>query len=108
MEELDIRNLAITDPRAFLDQFPEGAILGEIQRAPQLLSYIQSRVDLKEEKGFYFLTGSHQLQLQEAITQSLAGRTAILTLLRDVEQSINSIKLINYKHTTKVIKDQIL
>ncbi|MGD2169471.1 MAG: ATP-binding protein [Chlamydiota bacterium] len=81
LEELDTRNLAISDPRGFLDLYPEGAILDEIQRAPQLLSYIQARVDEKEQKGIYFLTGSHQLELQQAITQSLAGRTALLTLL---------------------------
>lgn len=81
LEELDTRNLAISDPRGFLDQYPEGAILDEIQRAPQLLSYIQVKVDAREKKGLYFLTGSHQLELYQAITQSLAGRTALLTLL---------------------------
>lgn len=81
LEELDTRNLALSDPRAFLKQYPEGAILDEIQRAPDLLSYIQTIVDEKEIKGMYCLTGSHQLALHEAITQSLAGRSALLTLL---------------------------
>lgn len=81
LEYPDIRALAFKDPRGFLDQFPNGAILDEIQRVPQLLSYIQPLVDKKDQKGMFILTGSHQLELQEAISQSLAGRTAILTLL---------------------------
>lgn len=81
LEYPDVRALAISDPRRFLEQFPDGAILDEIQRAPQLLSYIQPLVDARPEKGLFILTGSHQLELQEAVSQSLAGRTAILTLL---------------------------
>lgn len=81
LEEIDTRNLAISDPREFLGQLPNGAVLDEIQRAPQLLSYIQVIVDNLEKKGMFILTGSHQLELQEAVSQSLAGRTAILHLL---------------------------
>lgn len=81
LEFPDVRAAALGDPRRFLQQFPDGAILDEIQRAPELLSYIQPLVDEKEKKGVFILTGSHQLELQEAITQSLAGRTALLTLL---------------------------
>jgi predicted AAA+ superfamily ATPase len=81
LEEIDVRNLAISDPRNFLAQFETGAILDEIQRAPQLLSYIQSLVDSKDIKGMFILTGSHQMELHQAVSQSLAGRTAILTLL---------------------------
>lgn len=81
LEFPDIRTMALKDPRAFLEQFPSGAILDEIQRAPELLSYIQPLVDEKDQKGMFILTGSHQLELQAAISQSLAGRTALLTLL---------------------------
>lgn len=81
LEDLDVRQLAESDPRAFLEKFPEGAILDEIQRQPSLLSYIQSIVDEKDLKGMFILTGSHQLALHESISQSLAGRTAILKLL---------------------------
>ncbi len=81
LEALDTRQLAMSDPRGFLDQYPQGAILDEIQKTPELLSYIQVIVDQKEMKGMFILTGSHQLELHQAITQSLAGRTAILTLL---------------------------
>lgn len=81
LEFPDIRSMAIKDPRGFLEQFSEGAILDEIQRVPELLSYIQPLVDEKDQKGMFILTGSHQLEIQEAISQSLAGRTALLTLL---------------------------
>ncbi len=81
LEDLDIRNLAKSDPRGFLEQFPEGGIIDEIQRVPELLSYIQNIVDNSEVKGLFILTGSHQMELNQAITQSLAGRTALLTLL---------------------------
>ncbi len=80
LEAPDVRQLAIVDPRAFLNQFPEGAVLDEIQRAPELLSYIQTIVDGRNVNGLFILTGSHQLSLHEAITQSLAGRTALLNL----------------------------
>lgn len=81
LELLNTRNLALTDPQGFLDEYPEGAIIDEIQRAPDLLSYIQVIVDEKQKKGMFILTGSHQLSLHHAISQSLAGRTALLKLL---------------------------
>jgi predicted AAA+ superfamily ATPase len=81
LEAIDTRELALSDPRGFLDQYPDGAILDEIQRAPGLLSYIQVIVDKQDQKGMFILTGSHQLELHQAISQSLAGRTALLTLL---------------------------
>lgn len=82
LEPPDIRALVTQDPRAFLSQYPKGAILDEIQRTPTLLSYIQTIVDEdSSKKGLFILTGSHQLELHQAITQSLAGRTALLTLL---------------------------
>lgn len=80
LEAPDTREIALSDPRRFLGSYPQGAILDEIQRAPQLLSYIQLIVDQNPEKGQFILTGSHQLELHQAITQSLAGRTAMLTL----------------------------
>lgn len=81
LESIHVRELASSDPVAFLEQYPEGAILDEIQEAPKLLSYIQVRVDASGRKGEFILTGSHQLALNEAISQSLAGRVAILHLL---------------------------
>ena len=81
LETPDVRLAAETDPKGFLSQLPEGAILDEIQRVPVLLSYIQGIVDSNQKQGMFILTGSHQPDLQHAINQSLAGRTAILTLL---------------------------
>lgn len=81
LEAPDTRDLALADPRGFLAKYPQGAILDEIQRAPQLLSYIQVIVDACDKKGMFVLTGSHQLELHQAISQSLAGRAALLTLL---------------------------
>ena len=81
LESLRTRELALADPLGFLDRFPDGVILDEIQRCPELLSEIQVRVDEADRKGMYILTGSHQVGLRDAIAQSLAGRTAILHLL---------------------------
>ena len=81
LESPETRQYALDDPRAFLSQFEGNVILDEIQRAPELLSYIQVMVDKQGRNGHFVLTGSHQLALHEAITQSLAGRVGILTLL---------------------------
>jgi uncharacterized protein len=81
LEDPDVRTAATADPRGFLESLPGGAILDEIQRAPDLLSYIQGRVDAHRKFGEFILTGSHQPGLHAAISQSLAGRTAVLTLL---------------------------
>jgi len=81
LELLETREFAEADPARFLAQFPEGAILDEIQRVPSLLSYIQVIVDEKEINGMFVLTGSHQMELHEAVSQSLAGRTVLLDLL---------------------------
>lgn len=80
LETPDIRMAAETDPRGFLDDIPEGAILDEIQQVPQLLSYIQSIVDEKQARGMFILTSSHQPDVHQAVSQTLAGRTALLTL----------------------------
>jgi hypothetical protein len=81
LEEPDLRLLAHQDPRGFLAAFPKGAILDEIQREPDLLSYIQGVVDADRQPGQFILTGSHQSSLHKSVSQSLAGRTALLTLL---------------------------
>ena len=81
LEALDQREFAETDPRGFLSQFTSGAILDEIQRVPTLLSYLQVLADESGHNGLFVLTGSEQFQLSDAISQSLAGRTALLRLL---------------------------
>lgn len=81
LEALDTRSFAEDDARGFLAQFPGGAVLDEIQRAPGLVSYIQTIVDDKKKSGQFILTGSQQFEVMTNITQSLAGRTAIIKLL---------------------------
>jgi len=81
LEDLDQREFAETDPRGFLAGFSEGAILDEVQRCPALFSYIQTRVDEMQRPGEFILTGSQQFGLLSGITQSLAGRAALITLL---------------------------
>lgn len=90
LENPDIRILAETDPRSFLSKYDNGVIIDEVQRVPSLLSYIQTIVDEKNEVGKFILTGSHQLGLHEAISQSLAGRTALLSLLPLSISELNS------------------
>ena len=81
LEDVDERGFAQSDPRGFLNRFPDGAIIDEIQRVPDLLSYIQTIVDENRKDGFFILTGSRQFELLEGISQSLAGRTAMLKLM---------------------------
>lgn len=81
LERPDTRDFARTDPRAFLKQFSDGAVIDEIQRVPELLSWIQVTVDENNAAGQFILTGSHQFELSRHIAQSLAGRTALLKLL---------------------------
>lgn len=78
LEDPDVRAAAEADPREFLGRMEGGGILDEVQRLPSLLSYVQGIVD--SGSGRFILTGSHQPQLHEAISQSLAGRTAMLAL----------------------------
>ena len=81
LENPETREFALSDPKAFLKHYSTKIILDEIQRAPLLLSYLQVMVDENKTNGQFVLTGSHQLELKAAITQSLAGRTGILNLL---------------------------
>ncbi len=81
LERPDTRDFAMTDPSGYLAQFPDGAVIDEIQRVPELLSWIQVRVDENKSPGEFILTGSHQFELRYRISQSLAGRTALLNLL---------------------------
>lgn len=98
LENPDIRLFAIEDPKGFLSNYPDGAVLDEIQRAPELFSYLQQILDEQTANGFFILTGSNNFLLQESISQSLAGRVAYLFLLPltisetgDRNSSINSV-----------------
>jgi len=81
LESPDVREFAHEDPRGFLNQFADGVVLDEVQRSPDLLSYIQGIVDAKNEPGQFILTGSQNFMLLERVSQSLAGRTSVFHLL---------------------------
>lgn len=81
LEDPDLREFASSDPRSFFKKYNRKVIIDEVQRVPDLLSYIQTLVDKDDEAGRFVLTGSHQLELRAKVSQSLAGRTALLTLL---------------------------
>ena len=81
LEDPDVRAFASEDPRAFLSRYAEGAIVDEVQRVPDLLSYLQGSIDAAPRPGRWILTGSQNLSLAESVSQSLAGRTAVHHLL---------------------------
>ncbi|MFA6262903.1 MAG: ATP-binding protein [Candidatus Babeliales bacterium] len=91
LEDFDKREQAIADPRRFLHDFSSdhGIIIDEIQHAPKLLSYMQTIIDREKKKGFFIVTGSQNFLVNEAITQTLAGRIAFLTLF---PLSINELR----------------
>lgn len=81
LENPDSRNFAVEDPRGFLGQYPHGAILDEVQRTPEIFSYLQEILDNHKTPGQFILTGSNNFLLQQNIAQSLAGRVAFMNLL---------------------------
>ena len=81
LEDPDRRRIAVEDPRRFLADFPDGAVFDEAQRAPEIFSYLQGMVDEDPRPGRFILTGSQQFGLLSGITQSLAGRAAMMVLL---------------------------
>lgn len=90
LENPDTLAMAMNDPMAFLMQHSEGMVLDEVQNAPQLLSYLQGVVDEHRDRK-YILSGSSQFSLQNSISQSLAGRTAVLELLPVSLAELNGI-----------------
>jgi uncharacterized protein len=92
LENIDTRNFALEDPKNFLKQYDKYVIFDEVQRVPQLFSYLQTKVDEDKIMGQYILSGSQNFHLMQNITQSLAGRVALFKLLPfdiDEMQSIN-------------------
>ncbi len=81
LENPDTRNFALEDPRGFLESYPKGAILDEVQRAPLLFSYLQEILDNSKTKGLFILSGSNNFLLQQSISQTLAGRVGYINLL---------------------------
>jgi len=101
LEHPEIREIARTDPNALLSLYKTPIIIDEIQRVPQLLSHIQVMVDAKPVKGSFILTGSYQLSLNEAVSQSLSGRTALLQLL---PLTINELE----KTGIQILRDELI
>lgn len=81
LETRDVRELALADPKAFVSASRGPLILDEVQKLPQLLEYVQVEVDRDPEKGRFILTGSHQPELEQAVGETLAGRTGVVELL---------------------------
>lgn len=106
LEDFDMRELALADPRRFLAEYPtdSGIILDEIQNAPLLLSYMQTIVDREKKKGFFIVIGSQNILVHEAISQTLAGRIAILTLLPLSVNELDKAHLLSDKIETVVWK----
>ncbi len=104
LEDPDLRLFATQDPRGFLKQYPSGSIIDEIQRVPELFSYLQTIVDANPENGQYILTGSQNFLLLEKITQSLAGRVAILTLLPLSISELKKVELLPTDYETLIFQ----
>jgi predicted AAA+ superfamily ATPase len=81
LENVDLRNYALKDPNGFLSEYDKFVIFDEVQRAPELFSYLQTKVDEDKIMGQYILSGSQNFHLMRSITQSLAGRVALFKLL---------------------------
>ncbi|MBI4838660.1 MAG: ATP-binding protein, partial [Nitrospirae bacterium] len=81
LEDPDQLEFVRQDPRGFLSRFPDGALIDEAQRCPQLFSFLQTRVDAEKKRGLFVLTGSQQFGLLSGITQTLAGRVGLLQLM---------------------------
>ena len=81
MDDINVRSLAMTEPGLFLQRYKPPLLIDEIQMAPKLLPYIKMYVDEHGNNGDFWLTGSHAFDLMENVTESLAGRIAIVHLL---------------------------
>jgi len=102
LEDIGILEELEYDPKGFLERFKDGAIFDEVQRFPRLLSYLQARVDESNKNGQFILTGSNQQALSSSVSQSLAGRTVIFSLLPLTFHELQKEKL------AKISLDQIL
>ncbi|MBK6997353.1 MAG: ATP-binding protein [Lewinellaceae bacterium] len=92
MEDPDQRRFALADPRGFLEQYPDGCIIDEAQLTPELFSYLQTRVDTNPGLKF-LISGSQNFLLMEKVTQSLAGRVGLLTLLPFSQEEMPNVLL---------------
>ena len=94
LENPETRNFALEDPRGFLASYTKGAILDEVQRAPELFSYLQEILDNSKVKGLFILSGSNNFLLQQNISQTLAGRVGYINLLPFSIEELKKSKLL--------------
>jgi predicted AAA+ superfamily ATPase len=104
LENPDTWEYVTTDPRGFLTQYKNGAILDEVQRAPRLFSYLQQVLDETKKKGLFILTGSNNFLLQENITQTLSGRIAHLQLLPLSLQELKEYKKLKTQYHSHIVQ----
>lgn len=104
LENHDIRNFATTDPNGFLNEYSDKVIFDEVQRAPMLFSYLQTKVDESKTMGQFILSGSQNFHLVQNITQSLAGRVAIFKLLPLDFQELSSAGLLQDNYIENLVK----
>ena len=104
LENPDMRNFALEDPRGFLQTYPNGAILDEVQRVPILFSYLQEVLDNSKVKGLFILSGSNNFLLQQTISQTLAGRVGYINLLPFSISELKKAKLLPTDDDTLMLK----
>lgn len=107
LENPQEQEFALTDPQGFLSQFTERVILDEVQRVPKLFSYIQGIVDESKKKGQFILTGSQNFLLMEKVSQSLAGRCAVLHLLPFSQGELANMPMMDMDSLGKTIPPRI-
>ncbi len=98
------REFARSQPADFLRQFPAGAVIDEAQNAPELFSEMQGVVDASGQMGLFVLTGSHNLSLLSGVTQSLAGRTALVELLPLSIAELRGAGLLDANYASHLVK----
>lgn len=105
LENPDNRNFAESDPNGFFKEFHSRVIFDEVQRVPELFSYIQNIVDDRSgEMGIYVLSGSQNFHLMHSITQSLAGRVAIFKLFPFDLKELKNARLVGEDYLNSIIK----
>jgi len=107
LDELDVRTLAIEDPRGFLEKYPPPVIIDEIQNAPGLLSYIKASIEHNKDPGQWVLTGSQQWALMKGISETLAGRIAILHLFPFSLEELQKTARLNLSEASGFINDLV-
>ena len=103
LESPDVRSFATGDPRGFLARFREGAVIDEVQRAPELTSYLQDIIDTDPKPGRWILTGSQNFALLRSVSQSLAGRTAVLHLL-----PLARSEVLRFEHPPALLEEALI